>query len=144
MCCGRGGEKLKKTIFTALLLGISAVFSFSHTHAGDQNLANGEYVAAVRKQPRDHTELYWFVTKSGYIAATEEELLDCAIFWAVFGDDIKFASFVNSTPLVFPLKGGMRVRIEEFSYGDKIKIRLKGSAISMWTVREAVGLELPM
>jgi hypothetical protein len=89
---------------------------------------------------RNHTE-QWYVTESGYLAAVEENLLDRAIFWAGMGDKDEFMRFIGSTDLVFPLKGGLRVYVEKFSFSGKVRIRPEGSDISVWTIREAIRSE---
>ncbi len=85
----------------------------------------------------------WYVTEGGYIAAVEEDLLDRAIFWAGLGNESEFMRFMGSTDLVFPLRSGLRVRLEKFSFSGKVRIRPEGSTISVWTVREAIRSELP-
>jgi hypothetical protein len=85
-----------------------------------------------------------YVTESGYLAAVEEELLDRAIFWAGMGNEDEFMRFIASTDLVFPLKGGLRVFVEKFSFSGKVKIRPEGSDIAVWTIREAIRSELPV
>ena len=86
----------------------------------------------------------WYVTESGYVAAVEEELLDRAIFWAGMGDEGEFERFIESNPLVFPLRAGLRVQIDKFSFSDKVRIRPDGVDISVWTVREAIRSLLPV
>lgn len=135
---------MKKTTFISLFLATWTIFVFGHTQAGNRYPAKSEYVAAVNKGLRDPTKQDWYVTKSGYIAALDEELLDGAIYWAVFGDETEFDWFIASSPRVFPLKGGLRVRLEKFSYLHKVRIRPKGSTISIWTVRDAIRLEFPI
>jgi len=84
-----------------------------------------------------------YVTESGYLAAVEEELLDRAIFWAGMGNEDEFMRFIGSTDLVFPLRGGLRVFVEKFSFSGKVRIRPEGSDIAVWTIREAIRSELP-
>lgn len=84
----------------------------------------------------------WYVTESGYIAAVEEDLLDRAIFWAGLGDAEEFERFITSNPLVFPLRAGLRVQIDKFSFSDKVRIKPDGASISVWTVREAIRSEI--
>jgi len=45
------------------------------------------------------------VTKDGYVASTEEALLDQAVFLASSGDELAFSRFLDENPLVFILKG---------------------------------------
>jgi hypothetical protein len=84
----------------------------------------------------------WYVTESGYVAAVEEDLLDRAIFWAGMGNAEEFERFISSNPLVFPLRAGLRVQIDKFSFSDKVRIRPEGTSISVWTVREAIRSEV--
>lgn len=93
---------------------------------------------------KNSREAQWYVTESGYLAAVEEELLDRAIFWAGMGNEDEFMRFVASTDLVFPLKGGLRVFVEKFSFSGKVRIRPEGSDIAVWTIREAIRSELPI
>lgn len=83
-----------------------------------------------------------YVTERGYVAAFEEDLLDEAMFWAGVGSEKDFERFLNSSPLVFPLKGGVRVYLEGYSYCGKVKIRPEGSQMSVWTIREAIRTEI--
>ncbi len=86
----------------------------------------------------------WYFTESGYVAALDEGLLDRAIFWAGLGDAADFERFIESTPLVFPLRAGLRVQIERFSFSGKVLIRPEGADFSVWTVMEAIRSEVSM
>jgi len=86
----------------------------------------------------------WYFTESGYVAALDEGLLDRAIFWAGLGDATEFERFIESTPLVFPLRAGLRVQIERFSFSGKVLIRPEGADFSVWTVMEAIRSEVSM
>lgn len=86
----------------------------------------------------------WYFTERGYVAALEEALLDRAIFWAGLGDEAEFERFIESTPLVFPLRAGLRVQIERFSFSGKVLIRPEGVDFSVWTVMEAIRSEVSM
>jgi hypothetical protein len=86
----------------------------------------------------------WYFTESGYVAALDEGLLDRAIFWAGLGDAAEFERFIESTPLVFPLRAGLRVQIERFSFSGKVLIRPEGADFSVWTVMEAIRSEVSM
>ena len=101
-------------------------------------LFGAEKGLAISTKSPDLSTSYWYVTKSGYIAATNEVLLDYAVALAVSGNHIAFKGFIDTNPSVFPLKGGLRVHIEESSCFGKVKIMPKDSAISVWTVREAI------
>ena len=141
---------MKNLFFVALVLGVyvaSALGVPQASQAEDLDLlpALGDF--AVRKlsfgaSPKKQ-EGQWYVTESGYLAAVEEDLLDRAIFWAGMGDEDEFMRFIASTDLVFPLKGGLRVFVEKFSFSGKVRIRPEGSDIAVWTIREAIRSELP-
>jgi hypothetical protein len=94
--------------------------------------------------PRNSRPAQWYVTESGYLAAVEEALLDRAIFWAGMGDEEEFMRFIASTDLVFPLKGGLRVYVDKFSFSGKVRIRPEGSDIFVWTIREAIRSGFPV
>lgn len=98
---------------------------------------------ATYQASKNNRESQWYVTERGYLAAVEEELLDRAIFWAGMGNEDEFMRFIASTDLVFPLKGGLRVFVEKFSFSGKVRIRPEGSDIAVWTIREAIRSELP-
>ena len=141
---------MKRLFFIILVLGanMGAVFGFSKVlHArnwcpllisGHPAVRNASFSAS-----KNNRSAQWYVTESGYLAAVEEELLDRAIFWAGMGDEEEFMRFIASTDLVFPLKGGLRVSVEKFSFSGKVKIRPEGSDIAVWTIREAIRSELP-
>lgn len=144
---------MRRTAFIALFLGAWTVLVFGLAHAGDLRPVKCEHNAPVSENlegrflfaavSHDDTASDWYVTQSGYVAAVQEELLDRAIFWAGFGDGDDFESFISSSPLVFPLKGGLRVHLEKFSWCGKVRIRPEGSNISVWTVREAIRSAYP-
>lgn len=144
---------MKKTIFITSFLAAWTVLVFAPAHAADQCPAKREYITSVSRNlgdrwisaavSHDNAAPDWYVTQSGYVAAVEEELLDRAIFWAGFGDGDEFERFISSSPLVFPLRGGLRVHVEKFSWCGKVRIRPEGSTISVWTVREAIRSAYP-
>ena len=78
------------------------------------------------------------VTKDGYVASTDEALLDQAVFLASSGDELAFSRFLDENPLVFILKGNLLAKIEERSWPGKVKIRLLDFEFLLWTVKEAV------
>ena len=78
------------------------------------------------------------ITKEGYIASTNQELLDRAIRLALSGSRHKFKKFIVDNPLVFYLKANLWAHIEERSWPGKIKIKLMDYNLSVWTVKEAV------
>jgi len=44
----------------------------------------------------------------------------------------------NNYPYVFILKGGVRVYLEDTSWG-LVKLRVEGESLTFWTVCEAIG-----
>ena len=78
------------------------------------------------------------ITKEGYIASTNEKLLDRAIRLALSGSRHQFKKFIVDNPLVFYLKANLWAHIEERSWPGKIKIKLMDYNLSVWTVKEAV------
>ncbi|MBW2600551.1 MAG: hypothetical protein JRD47_01280 [Deltaproteobacteria bacterium] len=144
---------MKRTILIGPVLVILMILSCGITEARGPRHSSGEYLAAVSGFSstgvssvgiEDHLTSNWYVTETGYIAAIEEELLDRAIFWAGFGDEQEFERFIASSPLVFPLRGGLRVYVEKFSFCGKVKIRPEGSSVSVWTIREAIRSEMAL
>ena len=87
--------------------------------------------------PEQQSEIVYY-TKNGYLAATSEKLLNRVVALAVSGHQEKFRKFVNANPSVFPLKGGVKVFIEQTSWPGKVKIRPYNTNITIWTVREAI------
>jgi len=79
-----------------------------------------------------------YFTKRGYVASTDEALLDRALELAVLEDQIEFNNFVRTHPHVFLLKGGLLAHVERSSWPGKIKIKLKDYDISIWTLAEAI------
>ena len=143
--CMKGGVWIG-TVVAVLLLSTGALAGGSGIVVG--NGADGHIgLLAYNRIPLSSfpkeagQEPCWYVTESGYVAAVEEHLLDRAIFWAGLGDEKEFVRFLESNPLVFPLRAGLRVRIDKFSFSDKVRIRPDGTSISVWTVREAIRSE---
>ena len=147
---------MQKPFFIILVLGIfilSALGIVQTSLAKEQSPSqtesalqqpNGHGIIGVSiVVPRKSQKGQWYVTESGYLAAVEEALLDRAIFWAGMGDEEEFMRFIGSTDLVFPLKAGLRVFVEKFSFSGKVRIRPEGSNISVWTIREAIRSEFP-
>jgi len=148
---------MKKLILGACFLGgcIMSVLGIPQTgHATDTGLLRTDCVFRTLNDisvcsvslsvPRNNRPAQWYVTESGYLAAVEEVLLDRAIFWAGMGDEEEFMRFIASTDLVFPLKGGLRVCVDKFSFSGKVRIRPEGSDIYVWTIREAIRSEFPV
>lgn len=130
---------------TPLLVVVAVILYVGCTDlsAGMYEMESGIYLAALSGEVRGlGTGEHCYVTERGYVAAVEEALLDEAIFWAGVGSEKEFEAFILSSPLVFPLKGGIRVYLEAFSYCGKVKIRPAGSTVSVWTVREAIRTEI--
>ena len=78
------------------------------------------------------------ITKEGYIASTNEELLDRAIRLAISGNRHKLKEFLLENPFVFYLRANLWANIEQRSWPGKIKIKLMDYNLSVWTVKEAV------
>ena len=78
------------------------------------------------------------ITKEGYIASTNEKLLDRAIRLAISGNRHKLKKFLIDNPLVFYLRANLWANIEQRSWPGKIKIKLMDYNLSVWTVKEAV------
>ena len=78
------------------------------------------------------------ITKGGYVASTDEALLDRAIRLAISGSRRKFEEFIVDNPFVFYLKANLWAQIEKQSWPGKIKIKLMDFDLSVWTVKEAV------
>ena len=78
------------------------------------------------------------ITKEGYIASTNEKLLDRAIRLAISGNRHKLKKFLIDNPLVFYLRANLWANIERRSWPGKIKIKLMDYNLSVWTVKEAV------
>lgn len=104
-----------------------------------QNRPANEILSSSSAHPdRVDTPGIAYVTKGGYIAATNESLLNRAIVLALSRDKAAFARFIKSDPNVFPLKKGLEVFLEKTVWPGKILIRPKTLDISIWTVREAI------
>ena len=78
------------------------------------------------------------ITKEGYIASTNEKLLDRAIRLALSGNRHQFKKFIVDNPLVFYLRANLWANIEQRSWPGKIKIKLMDYNLSVWTVKEAI------
>jgi hypothetical protein len=134
-------------VFVLFAHGGIAMGSHEALHVRDVNQRQADGLLSMCKASyqgsQGNPEAQWYVTESGYLAAVEEELLDRAIFWAGMGNEDEFMRFVASTDLVFPLKAGLRVFVEKFSFSGKVRIRPEGSDIAVWTIREAIRSELP-
>ncbi len=78
------------------------------------------------------------ITKEGYIASTNEKLLDRAIRLAISGNRHKLKEFLIDNPLVFYLRANLWANIEQRSWPGKIKIKLMDYNLSVWTLKEAV------
>ena len=78
------------------------------------------------------------ITREGYIAATNEILLDRAIRLAISGNRHKLKEFLVENPFVFYLRANLWANIEHRSWPGKVKIKLMDYDLSVWTVKEAV------
>ena len=78
------------------------------------------------------------ITKEGYIAATNEILLDRAIRLAISGNRHKLREFLLENPFVFYLRANLWAQIEHRSWPGKIKIKLMDYNLSVWTIKEAI------
>jgi len=136
-----GGGILFLVFFLLMLRGEAA--AFGKMSEGYLVVFSGRSLQASTSEgnPLDR-EPQCYITEAGYVAAMEEDLLDEAIYWAGMGSEQDFVRFLDSTPRVFPLKGGMRVHLEGYSFCGKVKIRPQGSRISVWTIREAIRTEI--
>jgi len=76
-------------------------------------------------------------TNSDYVAAFSEKDLDRAISYVSDGDKAAFNQIIESGR-VFLLKAGMKVYVVDSTWTGKVKIRLQGKTIEIWTVKEAL------
>ncbi|MFZ2397451.1 MAG: hypothetical protein WAW31_02060 [Smithella sp.] len=77
-------------------------------------------------------------TISGYLASSDEKLLDKAIQYVAAKDHVALQKIMD-TNLVFMLKGGLKVYIVDTKiFSGKVKIRPVGETIELWTAIEAV------
>ncbi len=82
--------------------------------------------------------LEWKTKQGYYLASLSKELLDKAIGFAT-KNDLQALDNMIKAELVFPLKAGLTVFLEDGSaLGSYVKIRPKGSNLSFFTVREAL------
>jgi hypothetical protein len=79
-----------------------------------------------------------YLTKKGYVASTEEALLDQAIRLASSGDRSTFLKFISANKTVFFLNGNLLAKIEKTSRPGKVQIRLIHFNILLWTTAEAI------
>jgi len=79
-----------------------------------------------------------YVTKPGYIAALTKELLDKALGIYHSGDRAALNRLMENNEFVFVMKGGVRVYVEDWTWGGYVKIRPSGHTISIWTLKEAI------
>ena len=77
-------------------------------------------------------------TKGGYVASTDEALLDRAIRLALSGSRRKFEEFIVANPRVFYLKANLWAHVEKQSWPGKVRIKLMDFDLSVWTLKEAV------
>lgn len=122
----------------AVVFSLVLVICGISTSINAYSLNDPPLIAASSGNPPEQQFEYIFYTKSGYLAATSEKLLNRVVSLAVSGHSEKFRKFVNANPSVFPLKGGVKVFIEQTSWPGKVKIRSYNTNITIWTVREAI------
>ena len=79
-----------------------------------------------------------YITKKGYVASTEEALLDEAIHLASSGDRSSYLKFISANKTVFFLNGNLLAKIKKTSLPGKIQIRLIHFNILLWTTKEAI------
>lgn len=79
-----------------------------------------------------------YITREGFVAATEEKLLTLAIKMALNGSREEFNVFILGHPLIFYLKSNLWARVEQSSHPGKIKIYLIEYGLSVWTLKEAI------
>ena len=79
----------------------------------------------------------WRVTKEGHLYAFSKEHLVRAYDIAASGDKKAYVTYCKLHS-VAPLKGGLSVWVEETTWGGWVKVRPKGHALSVWTVRKAL------
>lgn len=141
---------MKKTILIFIIF-YAVVFSTSEiTSARDLDDRNGKYrstitdgklhcalaVPSVETYYRKNQVIY--ITKKGYVASTEEALLDEAIRLASSGNRSTYLKFISANKTVFFLNGNLLAKIEKTSRSRKIQIRLIHFNILLWTTTEAI------
>jgi len=77
------------------------------------------------------------ITKGGYYASVSKKILERFIDFCVV-KDYEAANKLVQAHLVFPLKSGLKVYVEDMTWTGLIKIRPQGSTVCVWTVVEAV------
>ena len=77
------------------------------------------------------------VTKSGYYAATTEKGLELMVKYSVDKDYDALQKLLDAG-LVFSMKSGMTVYIQDSSWTGRVEIRPKGMTGTVWTVKEAI------
>jgi len=77
------------------------------------------------------------VTKSGYYAATSQKALDLMIQYSVDKDYDALQKLLDAG-LVFSMKSGMSVYIQDSTWTGSVEIRPKGMTGTVWTVKEAI------
>ena len=88
--------------------------------------------------PDDAYTAETYYTRDGYIATTNEDLLDMVINFVAANDQQAFMKLLYINPGVFMLKGGLEVYVEKITWDGKIKIRPVGQIVSIWTIRAAI------
>ena len=76
-------------------------------------------------------------TKEGYLAAATKEYYDQMMNLIAVKDYEALQTLIDAG-VVISLKAGLKVQIVDSTWTGAIKIRLKGSTTTVWTVMEAV------
>lgn len=77
-------------------------------------------------------------TRKNYVASPSLEKVKKAIEYAAAGDKEGYALFVQSDPDVILLKDGVRVVPIERTLAGYVRVRLKGTLVELWTLKEAI------
>uniref|UniRef100_A0A6M3IM40 Uncharacterized protein n=1 Tax=viral metagenome TaxID=1070528 RepID=A0A6M3IM40_9ZZZZ len=79
-----------------------------------------------------------YVTKQGFLAAFTKPLLQRGLDIYRSGDASAFNRLLKNNQLIFIMKAGLQVYLEESTWSGYIRIRPAGETWSVWTVREAI------
>ena len=78
-----------------------------------------------------------YVTQDGYLASLNKNQLSKVTDYLGSGDKVAVNKLVESG-VVFWLKAGLIVYLEDFTWTGLAKIRPKGETFEVWTYREAI------
>lgn len=145
-----GKEVMKKGILLFIICYAVVCSTLEITSARDLE-DNDVIYRATRKEGKLHStltvpsvETYYrknqaiYLTKKGYVASTEEALLDEAIRLASSADRSTYLKFISANKTVFFLNGNLLAKIEKTSWPGKVQIRLIHFNILLWTTTEAI------